>query len=682
MAQETAQPAPEQTTIETPAPQGNLQPRNEDGKQIYDAAVFARFAPQTAFDMVRQIPGFSISGGNGERGLGEATQNVLINGQRISGKSNDAFTVLGRTPAASVVRLEIVDGASLNIPGLSGQVLNLITLNTGIQGNFAWQPQWRKRIETHWFNGEINLSGKIGKGDFTLGLNNRNSFRGGGWGPEIVRDGAGDLLYVRDIYSQFYGDRPKLAGTYSRTSSGGSILNLNGEAGLNIFRRRSERQLSGPAIVDTEELSTGKENEWNFELSGDYEFALAGGRLKLVAYNRYEHSPVSSFFRQDFADGSPAEASQFDRTADEGERIARAEYSWKGGTNDWRISAEGAYNYLDVESELLELDNNGVFQPEALDNASSRVSEKRGQIILSYGRPLSPTLSFQSQIGGEYSQLVQTGTSGLRREFWRPKGLVSLAWKASPRLDISARLQRKVGQLNFFDFIASVDLQDDNDDVGNPDLVPPQSWLGELEFNRNLGAAGSVNLKLQYEKFSDIVDQIPIGDGEAPGNLPGSASRWSAELNSTFLLDKTGLKGAKIDLNGYYQHSSLTDPVTLLRRRFGFDRKWTWQANFRHDIPKTDLAWGFGLDDQSNAPFVRLNFAFREFKNKPQSYLFVEHKDVFGLKLSATLVNLLGQNERSREIFYSDRLNGEIDETRDGINNYGRIFRISVSGTF
>ena len=60
------------------------------------------------------------------------------------------------------------------------------------------------------------------------------------------------------------------------------------------------------------------------------------------------------------------------------------------------------------------------------------------------------------------------------------------------------KLQRKVGQLNFFDFLESVDVQDDNNNAANPNLVPPQSWLSELEFNRKLGAAGSMKLKLPF----------------------------------------------------------------------------------------------------------------------------------------------------------------------------------------
>jgi hypothetical protein len=107
-------------------------PLIENGKRIYTVEQFARFAPQSAADVVAQIPGFSISGVSNDRGLGQASQNVLINGQRITGKGNDAMSVLRRIPVESVRRLEIVDGASLDISGLSGDVLNVVA-EQGIQ---------------------------------------------------------------------------------------------------------------------------------------------------------------------------------------------------------------------------------------------------------------------------------------------------------------------------------------------------------------------------------------------------------------------------------------------------------------------------------------------------------------------------------------------------------------------
>ena len=85
--------------------------------RTYTPEDFARYAPRNALDMLEQVPGFVIRAAVQERGLGQATGNVLINGQRLSGKSNDVLTQLSRIPAGNVVRIEIVDGATLDIPG-------------------------------------------------------------------------------------------------------------------------------------------------------------------------------------------------------------------------------------------------------------------------------------------------------------------------------------------------------------------------------------------------------------------------------------------------------------------------------------------------------------------------------------------------------------------------------------
>ncbi|MGB3723820.1 MAG: TonB-dependent receptor, partial [Pacificimonas sp.] len=89
---------------------GNAPP---DGRiASYAPAEFSRFSPNTALDMVRQIPGFILERADEKRGLGQGGANVLINGRRISGKSNDAVDELGRIAATDVVRLDIVEGTS------------------------------------------------------------------------------------------------------------------------------------------------------------------------------------------------------------------------------------------------------------------------------------------------------------------------------------------------------------------------------------------------------------------------------------------------------------------------------------------------------------------------------------------------------------------------------------------
>lgn len=676
-----AVPASAQEQV-TDARTTNLQPRVENGRQIYLAAQFAQFAPQTALDIVRQIPGFSITQVSGDRGLGEATQNVLINGQRITGKSNDAETTLSRMPVSSVVSLEIADAATFNISGIPGQVLNVVTKAETFKGNFVWKPQMRDRVPFHWSNAEINVSGKLGKADFTLGLNNtNNSWRGGGWGEEVVRDANGQLLFVRENYGVSQGDSPKLIGTYARKSDGGAIFNAN--AAIQLFRNRNFREYDvlTPGQPNSFELSRNGENEWNMELGADYEFAVGKGRLKLIGFHQFEHSEPFGQFRREFTNGNPDQASKVDRVIDEGESILRGEYRWKAGKADWQISAEGAYNFLDATAAYAALDSNGVFQPFAVPGSNARVEEKRGQLILSYGRPLSSSLSLQTAIGGEYSQLSQSGGTDLTRTFVRPKGSATLSWKASPRLSATLKAERKVGQLNFFDFLASRDLQNSNANAGNAQLVPPQSWLLNFEANRSLGPGGSIKLKIDAEKISDIVDQIAISPTEESiGNSP-SAKRLRGEINASLLLDSIGFKGAKLDLIGAYQYVSLRDSLGI-RRPISDRGRTYWNVDFRHDIPATPWAWGVFAEDSGNYGFYRLDYYVRNFTTGPMVGAFIEHKNILGLKVRGQVFNLAGQTERYREIFYTDRRNGPVDFTQDGVNRYGLIYRMTVSGTF
>lgn len=68
---------------------GQTTPTPVEGSRTYVPADFAQFAPQTALDMLNRVPGFAIKQEDDARGLGQATGNVVINGQRLSGKSND-----------------------------------------------------------------------------------------------------------------------------------------------------------------------------------------------------------------------------------------------------------------------------------------------------------------------------------------------------------------------------------------------------------------------------------------------------------------------------------------------------------------------------------------------------------------------------------------------------------------
>jgi outer membrane receptor for ferrienterochelin and colicins len=657
-----------------------LRPTIESGKQIYTVEQFRRYAPQTAADLARLIPAFNITQVSDDRGLGDASQNVLINGQRITGKGNDALSALSRTAASSVVRLEILDGATLEISGLSGQVLNVVTRPAAIKGNYAWRPQFRPNRSDYLLNADINFSGKIGRADYTLGLSPQG-FRGGGFGIESVSDPAGQLLLTRRQLFQVGADRPRIAGTYSLTTEAGSRLNLNISAQNQRFRRlfESSYQQSGGAAVE-EEYRTSARNG-NIELGADYEFVLGAGRLKLIGLQTYRDRANTNGAEFE-TNGAINFGQQLIRGFTEGETVLRSEYRWRRDRSDWTVSAEIANNFLDGTGDLRMRSASGVYESVPFPGGTSRVEERRGQLMLAHARPLTSGLSLQFSAGGEYSQLVQSGDNGLTRSFWRPKGSVSLAWKASSRTDISLRLQRRVSQLNFGDFLASVDLQNNNANGANVQLVPPQNWLAELELNHSMGSLGSLKLRVESEKIKDLVEQVPLDAiTEAPGNLP-SASRFSVSLKSTLQLDAIGFRGARLESTLLKQDTKVRDPLLGIIRSFSGYQRWFAVAEFRHDLPNSAWAWGLNADRNSGNESFRLDYQNRFKVTQPFAAVFVEHKNLFGLKVNLAVRNLLNSKERTIETFYLARRDGPIRQIEDWPAQFGLIWQLQVSGTF
>jgi hypothetical protein len=593
------------------------------------------------------------------------------------------LTELQRISASNVVRIEIADAATLNISGLSGQVANIVTRPSGLSGNFSWSPQQRRdRTEARLLGGEVSLNGALGLATtFTASLRN-NSFRNGNAGPERVTDGTGAVIDLRDEELIVYGDEPRLSGSIRHNFGNGSVLNLNAAGGLRWQDVEENGIRIGPGQPDRTRFVEERTRGHNYELGGDYELGLGGGRLKLIGLHRFTNTEFRQTLIQTYADATPTLGQRFSQNGDESESIARGEYRWRGGGADWQISLEGALNALEVENGLFEIDAAGEFVPVPFPNSTATVREKRAEAALTYGRPLSPNLTLQVSLAGEYSQLTQEGAGGLSRTFYRPKGFVNLAWRPQPGFDISARLERAVGQLNFFDFVASANVSGGTTNAGNANLVPPQSWNAQLQATRSLGRWGTVTARLYGRLISDIVDVVPIaGGGQSPGNLEGTARIYGLQWTSTINFDPLGIPGAKLDANITLQRSRLTDPLTGQHRPISENLTREVNLQFRHDIPRSQWAWGGQFYQFRQAEGFRLDQTFQYLDTPGSLGAFVEHKNVFGLTVRGSVDNLLGTNESFRRSFFDGNRPSPLLFTEHRDRFYGPIFTLTISGT-
>ena len=653
--------------------------------QVFEPTYFAQFAPRNALDMVDRIPGFSISGGNdqGQRGLGQATQNVIVNGERLSSKSESVRDQLRRIPATDVVRIEILDGNATSIPGLTGQVANVVYASNGASGQFEWTTGFRPHnTEAQLFGGEISVIGSSGALDYTVSLSNENN-RFGADGSVSITDRDGAL--IESQYSKLSGkfDNPKISTAFSYDFGGDVTANLNLSYGSDFFSRKEpETAIDSAGVTRTREALV-EEDGPEYELGGDIQFPFGPGSLKLILLERFERDNYSSSVIDRLSDDSPPRGFRFEQTNGAGERIGRLEYDWKLWGADWQLSGEAAFNRLDRRSRLFELAPGGEFVQLAFPQGNGGVTEDRYDASLSISRSLSSTLSVQVIGAMEFSTIEQTGFAANSRSFKRPKGSFAATWKPRDDFDISVTLAKRVSQLSFGDFLASVSLNNDNQNGGNNELVPYQSYNVEIEANKTFGAWGSLKLEARKAWFEDFIDWFPLpGGGEARGNI-GDADRLHLQANATINLDPLGFRGARVDLEVVKRDMNVIDPFTGLNRPFSYDQEGSFEIDFRHDVPGTDWAWGANLDHFDQAPYARRFEIGREWEGKVFGSLFIEHKDVLGLTVRARANNLLGARDYFRRtVFDGPRPEGAVRFEEYRSRRIGPIFRLTVSGDF
>jgi hypothetical protein len=628
-------PALAQETGDRPPPQATA----TSGKQTYTPADFARFAPSNARDMLVQVPGFSIRGEDQARGLGEASANVLINGERVTTKSEGIDTQLGRISINRVVRIEVMDGAALGIPGLSGQVANVITKPSAISGRFDYRANYRPRYaHPSWIGGEVSASGSDSGIEWTLALSNGVG-RGGAGGPAWIYDGAHNLTEKRRILSQNDSDNPRIAGKLKWSGPAGAIANLNASYGRNYFDANNDEERDLVTGVDRFRDFDSTNRGYSYEIGGDIDFKLGPGRLKLIGLDRDNYNDGRSDSVLIFEDGSPSTGSRFATVSDSAEKIGRGEYRWDLWGGNWQLSGEAAFNDFEQVAHLFNLDPSGVLIETPFPGSSGGVTEDRYESILTHNRTLRKGLTMQLSVGGEYSKLAQTGPGGLVREFTRPKGSLSLAWTPKPGEDLSFRLARTVGQLSFSDFLASVNLAQNTGNAGNVHLVPPQAWEVDFGFKRDLRAWGTANLKVYGRWIEDFIDIIPIGAAESRGNVD-HATLYGISGTATVNLDPLGWKGAKVTANAVAETSNLKDPLTGVDRPVSGHRDYGGDINLRYDVPKSDWAMGGGFQWIVVQPVVRLFEVNTNYEGPIYSFAFIENKDVFGLTVNLNVFNV------------------------------------------
>jgi outer membrane receptor protein involved in Fe transport len=601
-----------------------------DGATVtYEASFFEPYTTVSAADMLRWVPGGAAllpdnrrRGNQPEkRGFGSGGDQVLINGKRISGKSNDISSAMQRIQASVVSRIEVIRGTTAGLDVRSeGTIVNVVLSEEVSGGSGSWQLHSGFYGDSPEYDGLVSYSSSAGKLNYLVSAEYGPYNRGSDEDrfEEFFTPDTNTLFEQRDIH------RPELETQLVLNTSGswafdnGDVLNLNGR----IADKEEEKTettvvtvIGDPATENLLNLSLEDRLDW--EIGGDLENRIgASGVLKtrLIYTNKTGDESEFVSLSSTVAGNVPSESLVLtDELATES--IIRSSYSWPlTGSQNLELGLEGAQNTLEKEVLLFEVLPDGSLAPIDVFNSDSDVEENRYEFFSTHFWQVRQDVALESALNFEYSKIEQSGIDvETARSFTYIKPRFDLRWDLNDTTQLRGSLERTISQLDFGDFVASFDSEDDTVDAGNPDLEPEKAWEWKFTYERRLADdAGVLEAQLFYNDIEDHIDKVAATDViSAPGNI-GDATHYGVELKGSWRLIPLGLEGAVVDLSYTWQDSETTDPFTGAKRVMRWKPQNKYSVRFRHDIAawninyRIDVDW-WGEREQHDITFRDLN---------------------------------------------------------------------------
>ena len=658
------------TQIPAPAPAAQAE-AGQQGVLVFNPDFFADQRPTTALDMVNRVPGFSVSDGDGSRGFEGSVGNILVNGSRPASKNDTGSSVLGRTLAANVERIELIRGGA---PGIDMQgfsvVVNVITRSqssrqTIVTGNAALFEGGQDV-----YGGSIQFTARDGERTwgFTLsdGLSTSDS---NGVGPVIRRDGAGTIIRNEDFFNDQKGGGQSARVNYASPFLGGKI-DLTARYGINDYS--SLNLQTSPTIrresVYAEDGSSG-------EFGAVYTRPL-NGRFNLETRFIHEFSDYTGVStNRTRIGGADSPEQRFESDGNASETILRGLVRFEQSPKlTWEFGGEVAYNMLETEQAF---SIGGT--PVPLPSASVTVEETRGELFGKTTWRLRDDLTVEGGLRLEASTITQSGDADQEKSFFFPKPRLLATWTPMANNQFRVRFEREVGQLDFGDFAASADLEDENVFGGNIDLEPEQRWISELTYERRFLGDGIVSIGLRHDEIVDAIDVIPLDDGlSAVGNI-GDGTLDQLSLNVLVPMDWAGFTGGRLGFRNTWNKTEVTDPTTGEMRPISNVRPTQATITIAQDITSWKLQWGAAwlplLGQTSYDPDQRFSWRGHEYYE-----LWAEYKPTPTLSVRAQVT--LWDDFYQERTAYADRVTRPIAYTESRAIDPRTFWQIRVRKTF
>ena len=662
----------------------------------YPVSFFDRYQPRTALDIVNQIPGFTLNNGDIERGFGGAVGNVLINDRRPSAKQDIPSQILNRIPSNQVERIELIRGQVRNIELQGHAIVANVILRTDAPATARWESSMRYNFSVYppTYDAGVSISDRWGDIEYNAGIRGRSGSSGDD-GTDLTYNGSGVL--IESTFDRFNNRSYNVAGTLNASTwIGENFVHLNSE----LFVEKRITHLAShitpqlPGAKPGREATDGDPLLTRFEFGTDVERLLQqdllGKAILLFSYRDVDNLDDELIFNEN---DTVVQRTIADKGTVTNEIIGRLEFDWARWTNHAvQANFELAYNVLD--SSLLQTEDKGKGPfVIVIPGSNTWVKESRGDFMFQDTWSLGH-FELDSGLGGEVSQISQSGDAIAKRDFFFIKPLLMLTWSSEQQSLIRMRLLREIAQLDFNEFVSTAVFEDDDLALGNPDLRPETTWISDIGYEHRFGEVGVLKLTAFHHWISDVQDLLPLTDEfEVPGNI-GDGRRWGVELETAIPLTWLGLIGSRLDVQLRWQDSSVTDPVTgksrVLTSSVGYPRPFPFRdelefisiVKFRQDFRDAKVSWGTDVRERTERPRFKVN-ELEVFDEGLDLTVFVETTRFLDLKIRMEGQNILNAHQsRDRYIYQGLRDLSPLKRSVIRNRNDGARFFISFSGNF
>ena len=361
----------------------------DESTVVYEAGFFTQYSPVSVNDMIDRIPGISLAlNGNRNnrgksRGLGSGEGEILINGQRTTGKNNEGSSQLRRIAADQVDYIEIIRGTSddMDIRG-GGQVVNVVLLDAQSRSSISAELNMdRLHDGTVDPGAKLSYTGQNGAFNYLFHIEAEPRYENR-FTNEFSVDPDGELLETR---SQ---DNLRNQTEYETSFNLGyqfekSMVQFNGlfaESNPPTDIARTINDYTTGTLITTQEHENEMRNRNNWEIGGDYEYSFDSGSKYRLLFIVNDRDFTYTRDRFDvFTDSEKKDLFLFSAGRDR-ERIGRTSYTFDLGSNQgMEIGVEGAQTIRDSDLRLglsgtgITSAAHGGLVPQSVNNASSRV---------------------------------------------------------------------------------------------------------------------------------------------------------------------------------------------------------------------------------------------------------------------------------------------------------------------